>query len=92
MFQAAPDDEEGYPTWKKGERTLVTVEDWLTFIGLNQYTSLFMEHGYDNLSFIGDDIISTPKDLADIGITDDQNVAHLLKSLEAKGRCAGETF
>ena len=88
-FITAPNEEE-YPTWKKREKILLTVEDWLTYIGLGKYIALFIENGYDDLNFLGEDIISCKQDLVDIGITDEKDITHLLESLKKKGNSAGK--
>ena len=84
----APNEEE-YPTWKKREKVLLTVEDWLTYIGLGKYINTFVENGYDDLNFLGEDIITCKQDLLDIGICDEKDITHLLESLKKKGNSAG---
>ena len=56
-YISAPNEEE-YPTWKKREKVLLTVEDWLSYIGLGKYKDTFINNGYDDLNFLGEDIIS----------------------------------
>ena len=68
---------------------LLTVEDWLSYIGLGRYNDNFINNGYDDLNFLGEDIISCKQDLLDIGITDEKDIAHLLESLKKKGNSAG---
>ena len=67
----------------------MTVEDWLSYIGLGRYNDNFLSNGYDDLNFLGEDIISCKQDLIDIGITDEKDIAHLLESLKKKGNSAG---
>ena len=68
------------------------MEDWLTYIGLSKYIKTFIDNGYDDLNFIGEDIISGKQDLIDIGIMDEKDITHLLESLKKKGNCAGTNF
>ena len=84
----APNEEE-YPTWKKREKVLLTVEDWLTYVGLGKYISNFIDNGYDDLNFLGEDVITCKQDLVDIGISDEKDSSHLLESLKKKGNSAG---
>ena len=88
LFILAPNEEE-YPTWKKREKVLLTIEDWLTYIGLEKYIDVFINNGYDDLNFLGEDIISCKQDLIDIGILDEKDITHLLESLKKKGNSAG---
>lgn len=87
-FILAPNEEE-YPTWKKREKVLLSVEDWLTYIGLEKYIDIFINSGYDDLNFLGEDIITCKQDLVHIGISDEKDIAHLLESLKKKGNSAG---
>ena len=68
---------------------LLTIEDWLTYIGLEKYIDVFVNNGYDDLNYLGEDIISCKQDLFDIGISDEKDIAHLLESLKKKGNSAG---
>ena len=88
MINLAPNEEE-YPTWKKREKVLLTVEDWLTYIGLGKYIDIFINNGYDDLNFLGEDVINCKQDLLEIGISDEKDIAHLLESLKKKGNSAG---
>ena len=90
IFNLAPNEEE-YPTWKKREKVLLTVEDWLTYIGLGKYINNFINNGYDDLNFLGEDVITCKQDLVDIGISDEKDSSHLLESLKKKGNSAGMT-
>ena len=65
------------------------MEDWLTYIGLGKYINTFVENGYDDLNFLGEDIITCKQDLLDIGICDEKDITHLLESLKKKGNSAG---
>ena len=68
---------------------LLTIEDWLTYIGLEKYIDIFINNGYDDLNFLGEDIIASKQDLLDIGISDEKDISHLLESLKKKGNSAG---
>ena len=67
----------------------MTVEDWLTYIGLGKYIDTFIKNGYDDLNFLGEDIITCKQDLTYIGISDEKDITHLLESLKKKGNSAG---
>lgn len=69
---------------------LLTVADWLTYIGLGKYTDIFINNGYDDLNFLGEDIINCKQDLVDIGIFDEKDITHLLEALKKKGNSAGK--
>ena len=71
---------------------LVTVDDWLAYIGLGKYIDIFLNNGYDDLNFLGEDIINCKQDLVDIGVSDEKDITHLLESLKKKGNSAGRLY
>lgn len=70
-----------YPTLKKREKLTSTIEEWLSFISLDQYASNFEQNGYDNINYIGGGLLSK-EDLLEIGITDPNDISVLTESLK----------
>ncbi len=68
-FDLAPSEE--YPTWKRKEKILKTVSDWLHYIGSGNYEEKFISNGFDHLDYVGSDIL-TRQDLKSIGIVNDK--------------------
>jgi len=68
---------------------LSSVEDWLHYIGLGQYYQNFMKHGFDELDFVGCDILLR-QDIRTIGISNEQDIIHLLEELQKKGNSKGK--
>ena len=83
----APSEE--YPTWKRKEKILKSVSDWLHYIGLGNYESNFVSNGFDHLDFVGCDIL-TRQDLKTIGIVNDKDTSHLIDALQKKGISKGK--
>jgi hypothetical protein len=81
---------EEYPTWKRKEKILKTVSDWLHYIGLGNYESNFTSNGFDDLDFVGSDLV-TRSDLKSIGIVNEQDISHLIDALLKKGPSKGKT-
>ena len=50
------------------------------FIYLSLFVFSFEENGYDNINYIGNDVL-TKEDLADIGIVNAKDIAVLIESL-----------
>jgi hypothetical protein len=67
------------------------VSDWLHYIGLGGYEANFVSNGFDDLDFVGCDLLSRP-DLKAIGVANEQDVAHLLDALGKKGFSKGTHF
>ena len=65
-----------------------TVSDWLHYIGLGGYEDNFVSHGFDDLDFVGCDVI-TRQDLRTIGVSNEQDISHLLDALSKKGLSKG---
>ena len=84
---AAP-DEEGYPTWKKKDSSC-TVGSWLKTLGMSRYEACFRDAGYDDIAFVGNDVL-TEVDLETIGVTEPQDRSALLDALEKKGNSKGK--
>ena len=77
-FYAAPNEE---------PPKLNTLEDWLTYYKLEKYIKSFQDHGYEDIDFIGQDIIDE-QDMKTLGIeTDDQT--KLKEALKSKGYIKG---
>ena len=70
-----------YPTLKKREKLTSTIEDWLSFISLDQYITNFEKNGYDNINYIGGGLLSKD-DLIEIGISDPNDISVLIESLK----------
>ncbi len=76
----APDSSQ-YPTWKRQEKVLTSVVEWLRYIGLPKYEKALQVNGYDHLNFVGKDLISK-QDLRDMGVADDKDLAHLYDEVQ----------
>ena len=80
-FYAAPNEE---------PPKLNTLEDWLTYYKLEKYIKSFQDHGYDDIDFIGQDIIDE-QDMRTLGIeANDQT--KLKEALKSKGYIKGKYF
>merc|ERR1712061_948383 len=60
------------------ENTTMIVEQWLFSIELSQYLDIFINNGFDSLTFIKN--IQSKSDLNDIGIT---KIGHQIQLMEA---------
>ena len=72
----------------KKEKVLKTVSDWLHYIGLGNYHDNFISHGFDDLDFVGCDVI-TRQDLKQIGVVNEQDISHLSDALQKRGPSKG---
>ena len=90
----APNNEEDCTaTWKrKGQQEqqphFGTVADWLNHCNLGKHEMAFIKHGFDNIDFVGEDIINDA-DLATMGINDPQDKHDLMEALKRKGYSQG---
>ncbi|CAB4066047.1 ANKS1 [Lepeophtheirus salmonis] len=73
-------DSPQYSTWKRQEKVLNSVPEWLQYISCQQYADNFEVNGYDHLDFIGEGFISK-EDLSDMGIKNENDCKHILESL-----------
>ncbi|XP_033116894.1 ankyrin repeat and sterile alpha motif domain-containing protein 1B-like isoform X2 [Anneissia japonica] len=56
----------------QGQTPAMSISGWLETLTLQQYENIMVANGFDNLDFMGGDIIED-QDLIDIGILDDQH-------------------
>ena len=85
---SAPDEEgSGYPTWKKREPD---VASWLKYLGLSKYEDSLKGFGYDDINFLGPDLISGEDELKVIGIEDESDRQAFMEALKKKGNSKGE--
>ena len=59
--------------------SLQCVGDWLESLALPQYENLLIANGFDDMEFMGADVIE-PSDLLQIGVTDAQHVKTIVES------------
>ena len=59
-------------------RPPATINEWLLNLGLPQYINIFFEHGWDQLTFIGD---LTEKDLFLMNVNDPEHRRRVLDSI-----------
>ncbi|XP_076311891.1 ankyrin repeat and sterile alpha motif domain-containing protein 1B-like isoform X2 [Tachypleus tridentatus] len=55
-----------------------TVEEWLTYLGLSYYENLFISNGFDDMEFMGGNIVED-RDLKNIGISNKEERERILK-------------
>eukprot|EP00795_Rhopilema_esculentum_P011628 gene11628-21870_t len=56
-----------------------SIADWLTILGLSYYEASFLANGYDDIAFIGGDMLDED-DLREIGIQNSEHVRKILVS------------
>ena len=67
-----------------------TLLDFLKHYKMEKYQKQFMEHGYDDIDFVGEDVINDA-DLARLGINDTQDQLILMEAFKKKGYSQGKT-
>ena len=77
-------------TWKKKSQgtNFGSLRDWLKHYRLEKHENTFIKHGFDNIDFVGEDIINDA-DLATMGINDPQDKHDLMEALKRKGYSQG---
>ena len=65
-----------------------SVEDWLKYYKLGKYEEAFEKSGFDDIRFIGQDIIDD-KDVEAMEITCNKDQRVLFEALKVKGFCQG---
>ena len=90
---SAPNEEDCTAAWKrKGQEQppphFGTVLEWLEYCNLGRHEMAFIKHGFDNIDFVGEDIINDA-DLATMGINDPQDKHDLMEALKKKGYSQG---
>ena len=91
-FFSAPNEDEN-KTWKKKNEKIMefkTLLDFLKHYKMEKYQKQFMEHGYDDIDFVGEDVINDA-DLARLGINDTQDQLILMEAFKKKGYSQGKT-
>ena len=92
LIISAPNEEDCTATWKrKGQEQpphFGTVLEWLEHCNLGRHEMAFIKHGFDNIDFVGEDIINDA-DLATMGINDPQDKHDLMEALKRKGFSQG---
>ena len=68
-----------------------TLSEFLKYYDMGKYENQFMEHGYDDIDFLGEDVINDA-DLASLGINDSQDKLVLIEAFKRKGYCQGKYF
>lgn len=86
MDDEEDEDEGEYPTWKKREKQDLSC--WLKHLSLSKYENILRENGYDDINFIGCDILDD-KEMALMGIQDHDHRQVLMDALNKKGTCNG---
>ena len=92
VFFSAPNEDEN-KTWKKKNEKIMefkTLLDFLKHYKMEKYQKQFMEHGYDDIDFVGEDVINDA-DLARLGINDTQDQLILMEAFKKKGYSQGKT-
>ena len=85
-------NEDNFSTWKKKHEKMEfkTLLDFLKHHKMDKYEKQFMEHGYDDIDFVGEDVINDA-DLARLGINDTQDQLILMEAFKKKGYSQGKT-
>ena len=98
-FFSAP-NEDNFSTWKKKQAQqqphsppleFKSLLDFLSHYKLAKYEKQFMEHGYDDIDFVGEDVINDA-DLARLGINDRQDQLILMEAFKKKGYSQGNNM
>ena len=98
-FFSAP-NEDNFSTWKKKQAQqqphsppleFKNLLDFLSHYKLAKYEKQFMEHGYDDIDFVGEDVINDA-DLARLGINDRQDQLILMEAFKKKGYSQGNNM
>ena len=80
-----------YPTVRRKKKA-DAVAEWLRSVGLERHEVRFIDNGYDDLDFIGDDVIDD-KVLADqLNVADEGERAAIMEQVEKNRRVKGEIF
>ena len=66
---------------------LETLEEWLTYYKLDKYIDSFLIHGFDDIDYIGEDIIDE-QDMITLGINEKDHPI-IKGALKAKGYIKG---
>ena len=92
MFFFPAPNEDNFSTWKKKHEKMEfkTLLDFLKHHKMDKYEKQFMEHGYDDIDFVGEDVINDA-DLARLGINDTQDQLILMEAFKKKGYSQGKT-
>ena len=67
------------------------LKSWLNYHDLEKYHDTFVQHGFDHVDFIGDDIIDE-SDLISMGISETKLRQNIMIAIEKKGHSKGNTY
>ena len=89
-FLISAPNEDNFSTWKKKQvPDFSTLSEFLKYYDMGKYENQFMEHGYDDIDFLGEDVINDA-DLASLGINDSQDKLVLIEAFKKKGYSQGK--
>ena len=78
-----------YPTVKR-KRKADAVAEWLRSMGLDKYEGSFVDNGYDDLDFLGDDVIDGKALEDDLGVVDEGERDAIMEKVKGNRHVKGK--
>lgn len=63
------------------EQQAVSMSDWLSSFKMSKYEEAFINHGFDRVEFLGQEVIGVKEDLDEIGITNEADQKVILEEV-----------
>ena len=78
-----------YPTVKRKKKA-DAVAEWLRSMGLDKYEGSFVDNGYDDLDFLGDDVIDGKALEDDLGVVDEGERDAIMEKVKGNRHVKGK--